>query len=281
MNEDRRPTADGENRRRTKPPMPAKTWRTKPPTPVEKQARANPTVDCRSRITITSPPWIMRKRDDRRPTRCRRNRDERSRRTPARTRRTKPPWGASSWRADRRFAAAVGLESPTYVKSPEQNSMEERTLAATTGMVSPTDTETPEQNSRIEPGLAALHDGGPGEEEISAGTGDGDNSDFLVEIDRQKSSEWIRAGSARNGGNPCGDVAEIERERPPRGEGGATPAAVHGASGTRTVIPLTGPRRKPKESIRERWGQIQARTVGDSAELVNAGSAVTVRAGPT
>ena len=165
------------------------------------------------------------------------------------------------------------------MKSPEQNSMEERTLAATTGMVSPTDTETPEQNSRIEPGLAAQHDGGPGEE-ISAGTGDGDNSDFLEEIDRQKSLEWIRAGSARMAeirAEMLRKLNEKSRREAKEGNTGRSSRRERNENGNPPDRPQT-----QAEGIDPRTeGTNPGRTIGDSAELVNAGSAVTVRAGPT
>jgi hypothetical protein len=69
------------------------------------------------------------------------------------------------------LAADVGLESPTYMKMPAPN-------------------------STIEPTLAAVGDGGPGEE-LSAGTGDGVDSGIREEIDRQKTGEWVCTGPVR------------------------------------------------------------------------------------
>jgi hypothetical protein len=52
------------------------------------------------------------------------------------------------------------------------------------------------ENATNEPTIAALGDGGRGAE-MTAGTNDGDDSNFHDEIDRQKSVEWIRSWLAR------------------------------------------------------------------------------------
>ena len=70
-----------------------------------------------------------------------------------------------------KIAGDVALESPTYIRALEHNATNESTIAA-------------------------LGDGGRGAE-MTAGTNDGDDSNFHDELDRQKSVEWIRSWLAR------------------------------------------------------------------------------------
>jgi hypothetical protein len=72
----------------------------------------------------------------------------------------------------------------------------EPTIAADVGLESPTYIRALEQNATNEPTIAALGDGGRGAE-MTAGTNDGDDSNFHDQIDRQTSVEWIRAWLAR------------------------------------------------------------------------------------
>jgi hypothetical protein len=76
-----------------------------------------------------------------------------------------------------------------------ENVTNEPTLAADVGLESPTYLKTPEQNSTIESALTALRVGGPSIV-MAAGAGRGDDGEFGEEIDRQKSVEWNRAGSS-------------------------------------------------------------------------------------
>jgi hypothetical protein len=69
----------------------------------------------------------------------------------------------------------------------------EPTLAAAVGLESPTYMETAEPNSANAPALAALGSGGRGVD-MTADINHGVDSDFNEEIDRQKSGEWVRAG---------------------------------------------------------------------------------------
>jgi hypothetical protein len=77
-----------------------------------------------------------------------------------------------------------------------ENATNEPTIAANVGLESPNYIRALEQNATNEPTIAALGDSGRGAE-MTAGTNDGDDSNFHDEIDRQKSVEWIRSRPAR------------------------------------------------------------------------------------
>jgi hypothetical protein len=159
-----------------------------------------------------------------------------------------------------------------------ENMTNEPTLAADVGLESPTYMEAPEQNSTIELALAALGDGGRGVE-MTSGLNDGDDSDFYEEIDRQKSIDWIRAGLYKMVAVRTETLTELNAEsrrmaheanagRPSRRDSHETGQPAHRPT-------QQAERTKPRTT-----GTYGARTVVDSAELVNAGSGLTIRAGP-
>jgi hypothetical protein len=87
----------------------------------------------------------------------------------------------------------------------------EPTIAADVGLESPTYIRALEQNATNEPTIAALGDGGRGAE-MTAGTNDGDDSNFHDEIDRQKSVEWIRSWLARMAAIRAEKLRELNEE---------------------------------------------------------------------
>ena len=114
---------------------------------------------------------------------------------------------------------------------------------------------------------------------MTAGINDGDDSDSHEEFDRQKAGEWVRAGLAR--------IAPIRVEtlRQLNEESRRETEEANAGSRSRPDWPKNG---KPADRSNKRaehttpttLGMHTARTGGDSAELVNAGSRLTVRAGP-
>jgi hypothetical protein len=138
--------------------------------------------------------------------------------------------------------------------------------------------KAPEQNSTIEPMLAALGNGGPGEE-LSAGTGDGDDSELSEESQREKAGEWIRAVSAR--------MAAIRAEKPGELNVDSRREAQQ-TNARRRARRDWHKNRKRADRANERAARAEpsmtgtnaARTVSDSADLVNAGEGPTPRAAP-
>ncbi len=213
-------------------------------------------------------------------------------------------------------ASDVGPDGPTYVKTPTPNATNEPTGAyenvtnepavayeivtnepTLAGYVGPSYMNAPTQNATIEAtddcenvtneATDAYKEEGQdlngSRIKITSRIMNDDplhNSDFHEEIDRQKSLEWIRAGSAR--------MAEIRAEMLRKLNEKGRREAKEGNTGRRSWRernengnPLGRPQTQAEGIDPRMEGTNPARTVGDSAELVNAGSAVTVRAGPT
>jgi hypothetical protein len=172
-------------------------------------------------------------------------------------------------------ACEIVTTEPT---ADRENVTNEPTLAADVGLGSPTYMKAPEQNLTIEQALAAVSDGGRGIE-VTAGMSDGDDNDFHEEVDRQKSAEWIRAGLARMVALRAETPRELNEEsRREEQEGNAGRPSLgdwhkHGKPTHRSTP--RAERTKPRTT--ETYA---ARTVGASAELVNAGSGLTIGAGP-
>ena len=108
---------------------------------------------------------------------------------------------------------------------------------------------------------------------------DGDDSDFHEEIDRQKAVEWIRAGLARMAQirvEKLRELNEQSRREAKEANAGRRARPEWHKSGKPADRPKKGAARaKPRTT-----GTNTARIVGDSAELVNADSGMTIRAGP-
>ncbi len=101
------------------------------------------------------------------------------------------------------LAADVGLESPTCMEAPEQNSTIDPTDARKIITNEPTvdceiltnEATVGRENTTNEPTHAVIVECGPAEG--SAGMNDGAENEFDEVIDRQKSLEWNRAGLVR------------------------------------------------------------------------------------
>jgi hypothetical protein len=193
------------------------------------------------------------------------------------------------------LAADIGIESPTYINAPEQNATNERTGAreivaneanavsgfgmnehtpsADVGLESPT-----YMNATSEPTLSTLDDGGV-DADITAGMNDGDDGDFPVEIDREKVGERIRAGTAIIAARRAEFVRKLNEQ---------TRRQAKEANVGRRSRPIRHKNGKPADRHTKRaagaepktMGTNKTRTVGDPANQVNAGSGLTIRAGP-
>ncbi len=155
----------------------------------------------------------------------------------------------------------------------------EPTLAAGVGLESPTYMTAPAQNSSIEPALAALGEGGSSAE-LKVGTTDGDDGDAPAEIDRQKTAEWNRAGLVRMVPLRAEKLRELNKES--RGEAKEANAARRPRCDWHKNGAPADPPKKLGEGTKPRTMETNgAQTVGDSAELVNAGSVLNIMACPT
>jgi hypothetical protein len=159
--------------------------------------------------------------------------------------------------------------------APEHNSTNGTTLSAGVGLESPTYTKAPDQNSTNEPTLAALRDGGRGVE-TTARINDWDDSE---EIDRQKAVEWIREELAETAAFRAEKVRQsIEESRKEAKEANAGRLSRRGWH--ENGKPADRPNERAERAKPRPTETNAARIVGDSAELVNAGSGLTMRAGP-
>jgi hypothetical protein len=155
----------------------------------------------------------------------------------------------------------------------------EPTLAAGVGLESPTYMTAPAQKPSIEPALAALGEGGSSAE-LKVGMTDGDDGDAPAEIDRQKTADSNRAGLVRMVALRAEKLRELNEES--RGEAkeanaGRRPRCDWHKNGEPADAP-----RKLGEGTKPRTMETNgAQTVGDSAELVNAVSGLTLMAWPT
>jgi hypothetical protein len=147
----------------------------------------------------------------------------------------------------------------------------EPTIAADVGLESPTYIRALEQNATNEPTIAALGDGGRGAE-MTAGTNDGDDSNFHDEIDRQKSVEWIRSWLARMAAIRAEKLWELNekiRREAQEANAGRRPRPEWHKNGK----PADRPKKRAARTKPRTTGTNAARIVGDLAEHVNAGSA--------
>jgi hypothetical protein len=181
----------------------------------------------------------------------------------------------------------VGPDGPTYVHAQNVTNeptaecdigANEATVAAAVGLESPTYIKAAEHNSTTEPALAALGDGSPSVE-MTAGINDGEHGDFLEGVSRQASGEWVRMGLARMAARRADTLRELNEEG--RNEANATNTAYLSRSNRyKDGNPADRPD-KPADGTEPRMTRTNpGRTIGDSAELVNAASGLTTRAGP-
>jgi hypothetical protein len=151
------------------------------------------------------------------------------------------------------LAAAVGLESPTYMRASKQN-------------------------STIEPTLAALENNSPGVE-VSAAAGDGDDGEFNDESQREKASEWMRAVSARMAAIRAETLREVNEES--RREPKDANASRRSRRERHKKGELADRHKKRAARAVPRTARTNAaRAASDWADLVNAGTGLTNRAGP-
>jgi hypothetical protein len=105
------------------------------------------------------------------------------------------------------------------------------------------------------------------------------DSDFHEEIDRQKAGEWIRAALARMATIRAEKVLDLNEQSRRKAKE---------ANAGRRSRPDWRKNGKSAERLKQRAARTEpgttatnvARTFGDSAELVNVGSGLPVRAGP-
>jgi hypothetical protein len=223
---------------------------------------------------------------------------------------------------ERTPVAAVGLESPTNVKGPGQNSTIEPTLAAlgyggqfeeiylareqeqcfTTGgrgsarLSSPksvragTGWEEARQDPRPQESGTGCQDArqeprppengsSPPARDIATDSNDGDDTVFDDESDRQQTAEWIRASLARmvalRAEKPRELNEEIRREAKLANNGRRSRRDWH-----KNDKPANRAKKRAAHTKPRTTGTNAARTAGDSAELVNGGSGLTIRARP-
>jgi hypothetical protein len=113
----------------------------------------------------------------------------------------------------------------------------------------------------------------------TADVNDGDDSDFYGEIDRQKLGEWIRAASAKMATLRTESVSELNN---------GSRIEANEANASRRPRPEWYKKAKPADRAKKRTARTKprttgtnaARSLGDSAEKGNAGSGLTIRAGP-
>jgi hypothetical protein len=135
-----------------------------------------------------------------------------------------------------------------------------------------------DQNFTIEHTFAPLGDGGRGVE-ITGGMNDGGDSNVHVEINRRTSAKCDRVGPARFVALRPENMWQLNEESR-REANEANAGRRPGSDWPKNAKPAEQPTLRAERTEPIMRGTNAAQAVSDSAELVNAGSEPTVRAGP-